>query len=437
LIHKERIKYLNDKHLNDSDYVLYWMQNAQRVDYNHALAYAVKRANELNKELVVYFGLDINFKGANYRHFYFMLEGLKEVYGKLNELGIKFIIDKKNPSLGIIDYVLNACLVVVDKGYMNYEKQWRLSVSKSINCPFIEVETNLIVPIEEASIKEEYGAYTIRNKIMSKIDYYTNPLIIEKVVNKSYSNIVFEDLFEYIKQTEYLDLAIFKGGYSEAKKHLSVFKDIRVKYYSEKRNDPSLDYQSNLSPYLHFGQISPIEIYNELKDYKEFIEELVVRRELSFNFVYYNKNYDHYSCLPDWALNTLDKHKTDKREYIYTKEQLELSQTHDKAWNACQNEMVKTGKMHGYMRMYWGKKIIEWTNTSEEAFVYMIDLNNKYNLDGRDPNSYAGIAWCFGKHDRPWGERDIFGMVRYMNYAGLKRKYNIEKYINKWGIYEK
>ena len=426
----KRIRYLNDKKIEDGEYVVYWMQNAQRVNYNHALSYAIKRANELNKKVLVYFGLDISYKEANYRHFYFMLEGLKEVYEHLTKLGISMIIEKSSP-LNIIKQ--ESCLIVVDKGYMKIEKEWRNKVASLIDCPLVEVETNLIVPIEEASLKEEYAAYTIREKIMSKVEYYAKELILEEVINKSIRVVNFDDLFEYIKESSYLPLAIYKGGYSEALKHLSEFKLNKSKHYDLKRNDPSLDYQSNLSPYLHFGQISPIEIYLNLKDNANFIEELVVRRELAFNFVYYNNNYDKYESLPSWALETLDKHKLDKREYVYTKEQLENFETHDKAWNACQREMVVTGKMHGYMRMYWGKKIIEWTNTPEEAFVYMVYLNNKYNLDGRDPNSYAGILWCFGKHDRPWTEREVFGMVRYMNYSGLKRKYDIESYINKWG----
>lgn len=437
MILKEQIKYLNEKKQKNSPYVVYWMQNAQRVNFNHALLYAIKRANDLNKKLIVYFGLDITFKDANYRHFYFMLEGLKEVYEELSKRGIKFEILKTRPDLGAIEISSLATLMIVDKGYMNYEKQMRKNVADSIDCPLIEIETNVIVPVSEVSNKEEYGAYTIRNKIMSKIDYYAKRIVLDDLNNKSISEVDFEELFEHIKSASYLSLGIYKGGYSEAIKHLNNFIVNKNQYYGEKRNDPSLDYQSNLSPYLHFGQISSLEIYLKLKSNESFIEELVVRRELAFNLVYYNDKYDKYECLPNWALQTLDAHKVDKRKYIYSLKKLEDYETHDQAWNSCQKEMVLTGKMHGYMRMYWGKKIIEWTNTPEEAFFYMIYLNNKYNLDGRDPSSYAGILWCFGKHDRPWKERDVFGSVRYMNYEGLKRKYKIEEYINKWGNYEK
>ncbi|MBI9019400.1 MAG: hypothetical protein JEZ07_19295 [Phycisphaerae bacterium] len=191
-----------------------------------------------------------------------------------------------------------------------------------------------------------------------------------------------------------------------------------------------------MSPYLHFGQISPLYIALELLKVKTaatdvFLEELIVRRELSYNFVHYNNNYDKIKCLPNWAINTLNFHKSDKRQYIYTVEQFEKAQTHDPYWNAAQMEMVITGKMAGYMRMYWGKKIIEWSRTPKQAFETALYLNNKYELDGRGPNAFAGVAWCFGKHDRAWSERKVFGKVRYMNAAGLKRKFDVDGYVEK------
>lgn len=433
MIEKERIKYLNDKKATNKDYVLYWMQNAQRINNNHALSYAIKRANDFNQKLVVYFGLDINFKEANYRHFYFMLEGLKEVYEEFNKMGVEFILLKEKPDEGAIKMAQNASFVVVDKGYLNYEKNMRSNLNNNINCPLVEVETNVIVPVEEVSNKQEYAAYTIRKKVMSKVDFFAKEISNDNLLVKSMSNIDFNDLFDYIKKSEFIDLALFRGGYSNALKTLDNFVSKKMEDYSELRNDPSLDFQSDLSPYLHFGQISPIEIYLKTINNSTFIEELVVRRELAFNFVYYNFNYDNYKCLPKWALDTLDLHKLDQREHVYSLLDLEFAKTHDDAWNACQTEMVKTGKMHGYMRMYWGKKVIEWSSTPEQAFYNLIYLNNKYNLDGRDPNSFSGIAWCFGLHDRPWTERSIFGIIRYMNYAGLKRKFKIDNYINKWG----
>jgi deoxyribodipyrimidine photo-lyase len=435
MIEKERIRYLNDNKISDNDFVLYWMQNAQRTEYNHALLYAIKRANDLNKPLIVFFGLT-KYKEANTRHYKFMIEGLIEVKEKLERDNIKFIfqhMDRLN------DIVKNACLVVVDKGYLRHEKEWRSNLSSSIKVPLVEVETNLIIPIEEVSEKEEYAAYTIRSKINRLLPKYALELEYENI-NISSLDINIESIpFDTKLDIEILSDSFYKGGYKEAKRRLNNFISNKLSNYDLLRNDPSLNYQSNLSPYLHFGQISPLDIYLKVKDIdksESFIEELVVRRELSFNFVYYNKDYDNYKSLPNWALDTLDKHRIDKREYVYSLDKFESYKTHDPYWNACQKEMVITGKMHGYMRMYWGKKIIEWTNSPEEAYTIMVYLNNKYNLDGRDPNSYAGIAWCFGKHDRPWTERNIFGMIRYMNNTGLKRKFDIDKYELKWRTYE-
>jgi deoxyribodipyrimidine photo-lyase len=204
--------------------------------------------------------------------------------------------------------------------------------------------------------------------------------------------------------------------------------------YPAYRNDPVAGVLSCMSPYLHFGQISPLSIALNILETKSpsagtYLEELIVRRELSMNFVHYNPLYDEFSGLPDWARKTLLSHSGDLREYTYRFSEFESARTHDPFWNAAQREMVLTGKMHGYMRMYWGKKILEWSETPEEAYRTALALNNRYELDGRDPNGYAGIAWCFGKHDRAWQERPVFGKIRYMNAAGLNRKFDAARYV--------
>ncbi|MCZ2845589.1 MAG: deoxyribodipyrimidine photolyase, partial [Candidatus Bathyarchaeota archaeon] len=229
----------------------------------------------------------------------------------------------------------------------------------------------------------------------------------------------------------------FQGGNSVAKKHLEIFLKNKLDKYDELRNDPSLDFLSNMSPYLHFGQISPLYIALKVQDIESpgknaYLEELIIRRELSINYIFYNHNYDNLNGLPAWSKETLRQHEKDQRDYIYSKSELENAETHDPYWNAAQNEMKLKGKMHGYMRMYWGKKIIEWSQSPQKAYKIALHLNDKYELDGRDSNGYTGIAWCFGKHDRPWKERKIFGKVRYMSAGGLERKFNIEKYANKF-----
>jgi deoxyribodipyrimidine photo-lyase len=229
----------------------------------------------------------------------------------------------------------------------------------------------------------------------------------------------------------------FQGGNSKAKKHFKIFLKNKLDKYHELKNDPSLDFLSNMSPYLHFGQISPLYIALKVQGTESpgknaYLEELIVRRELSINYIFNNPNYDNFNGLPAWSKETLRQHEKDQRDHIYSKSELENAETHDPYWNAAQNEMKLNGKMHGYMRMYWGKKIIEWSDSPQKAYRIALHLNDKYELDGRDANGYTGIAWCFGKHDHPWKERKIFGKIRYMSAEGLERKFNIEKYANKF-----
>ncbi|MGH4050334.1 MAG: deoxyribodipyrimidine photo-lyase [Clostridium sp.] len=446
MILQERIKVLNNKKTIDNPYVVYWMQCSQRTEYNHALEYAIIQANELKKPLVVYFGLTDNYPEANERHYYFMLEGLKEVKTELARRNIKMIIRKISPESGALEISSLAALMVVDRGYLALERKWRTFLAQNAKCSVVQVETNVIVPVEVASIKEEYSAYTLRNKISKKLEEFTLPLNEGECDEYStdlelpFDEYNLEDIDKAISELK-IDKTVKKilyytGGTSKAKLLLEDFISNKLSHYSELKNEPSEVYSSNMSPYLHFGQISPLYIYIKLmdvhiEDKKAFLEELIIRRELSMNFVYYNDKYDCYESLPSWAKNTLEKHLVDAREFIYSLEELEEAKTHDAYWNAAQKEMLITGKMHGYMRMYWGKKILEWSKTPEEAYNSAIYLNNKYLLDGRDANGFAGIAWCFGKHDRPWGERAIFGMVRFMNDKGLKRKFNMERYLQK------
>jgi deoxyribodipyrimidine photo-lyase len=444
MIQKERIKQLNSKGVKTGDYILYWMQASPRVEFNHALEYSIYMSNKLDKPIIVYFGMTDKFLKANERHYYFMLEGLKELQSSLFRRGIKTVILKISPEIGVTDLSIGASMVITDRGYLNIQKNWHKYVAERIECPLIQVETNVVVPVEEASPKEEFSAGTFRPKINEKLDYYLIPLE-QKKPNKKSISMDFESLeindpkiiLNKLKiDREVKKVDSFIGGLSEAKKYLNIFLKEKLNKYEQLRNDPSYDYLSNMSPYLHFGQISPLQIALEvLKNpgvgKKSYLEELIVRRELSMNLIYYNPQYDSYNVIPEWAKKTLKEHEDDPRHYLYTLRELEEAETHDPYWNAAQKEMLVTGKMHGYMRMYWGKKIIEWSLNPTESFETMSYLNDKYELDGRDPNGYTGIAWCFGKHDRAWSERPIFGKIRYMNSAGLERKFKINKYVEK------
>jgi len=442
-IEEERIKVLNNKPIRqEGEFVFYWMQATQRVEHNQALDYAILLANKLNQPLLVYFSITNNYPEANQRHYYFMLEGLKEIQQSLAQKNIQFLIQNVSPEIGICSVAKNSSVVVVDCGYTRTERKWRVSVASQIICPMVQVECNVVVPVELASSKEEYGAATIRRKIKKLVTKFlvlnNQPVLKKTKIKTDFSSFEISDLDQAVQNLN-VDISVkqveaFHGGTSRAKQHLREFIDTKLEKYDEQRNDPTKDVSSNMSPYLHFGQISPIFVAlkvleSNIPSMDAYLEQLIIRRELAFNFVFYNKNYDSFEGLPEWTQKTLTEHKNDSREYVYSLDELENAKTHDAYWNAAQKQMTLSGKMHGYMRMYWGKKIIEWTKNPQTAYKYMLYLNNKYELDGRDPNGYTGVAWCFGKHDRPWKERPIFGKIRYMNANGLRRKFNIEKYV--------
>jgi len=393
--------------------------------------------------LLVFFGAKIDYQYKRQRDF--MVEGLRDVATGLKKRGIAFIVGDCKGEVGIEKMLGSVCMLVTDKPYIKEEIIARDIVAEKADCLFIEVESNLMVPVESTSVKEEYSAATLRKKIWREISLLSYDFVEEIVRVPS---IGIDGNVDIDIDVDVIDLANYSigvkevelvGGAKVAREKLNTFIEDKLKNY-HMRNLPSEDWASGLSPYLHFGQISPIEIYKAISnsveaqglDISGFLEELIVRRELAFNFIYYNKNYNNYAGLPNWAITTLGKHKEDIREYIYDLSELEESKTHDIYWNSAQKELVSSGIMHNYMRMYWGKKLIEWSISPEEAFKTAVYLNNKYALDGFDPNSYTGIAWCFGKHDRPWRERKIFGMVRYMNDKGLIRKFNMTGYLEKW-----
>lgn len=444
MIHSERIDRLNDRKSGSGDYVLYWMQTSQRAKNNKALQLAIEKANQENLPVLTYFGVTDDFPEGNLRHYHFMVEGLKETMESLRKTGIKTIIAHRSPPEGAIELSDKAASVIVDRGYLRIEKSWRSKVAEAIDVELIQVEDNAVVPVETASDKEEYAARTIRPKINEKLDEFleeqetpdpkTSSLDLEASIETSDPEVLLEDL-EIDRSVK--PVSRFSGGTGEAEGLLEDFIEDKLEEYPDKSGDPAEDYLSHMSPYLHFGQISPIYIANRVREaggpgVEEYLEQLIVRRELSINFVHYNQNYDDFSSiLPDWAFESLMEHEDDEREYLYTLEEFENAETHDPYWNAAQKEMNLTGKTHGYMRMYWGKKILEWTPNPERGYEITLYLNNKYELDGRDPNGFAGVAWCYGKHDQGWKERKVFGKTRYMNANGLERKFDIQSYVDK------
>ncbi|MBA2712239.1 MAG: deoxyribodipyrimidine photo-lyase [Rubrobacteraceae bacterium] len=423
------------------------MQSSQRAGQNHALEYAVQRANHLEQRLLVVFGLTDDYPEANLRHYAFMLEGLKDAEDALRERSIKFVVRSGQPDEVAIEAGRDASLIVTDRGYMRPQKRWREKVAKEAGCLVTQVESDVVVPVELASGKQEHAARTLRPRIGEYLEEFLVELTPTKVEKQS-TNMqqAGMDLSDIEKVLDRMDLDrsvsalghLYRGGNTEAKKMFRRFLKGSLGDYDANRNQPQTDYVSHMSKYLHFGHVSPNWLALEARKSKakkdnveSFVEELIVRRELSMNFVFYNEDYDSYSNLPGWAKKTLEEHKSDEREYVYTRAQLENAETHDEYWNAAMREMVHTGYMHNYMRMYWGKKILEWSNTPEHAYRTTLYLNNKYFLDGRDPNSFANIAWVFGQHDRGWTEREVYGKVRYMSAGGLERKAKPDQYVEK------
>lgn len=448
VIQKERIQPLNQKNINlRGRYVLYWMQASQRSENNFALEYAIEQANELAKPLLVAFGLMDDYPEANLRHYTFMLEGLKDVQEALAKRRIKMIVQHGNPESIAVKLGQEAALVVVDRGYLKIQKQWYKNVASQLDCPLIQVEDNVVVPVESASNKTEFAARTIRPKINKQLNdfFYLIPNVkaAHPALTEPFEGLDLSDPYQIVKTLKLNHdvpavSQFFKGGQSEAKHVLERFLSQRFENYDANRNQPQSNDTSYMAMYLHFGHISPIYLAKRIKEARgkqvnsdSYLEELIVRRELAMNFVSFTANYDDYGVIPDWAKKTLAEHKDDLRDPCYSLEQLENAETIDPYWNAAMNEMRYTGYMHNYMRMYWAKKILEWTPNPEDAFKRSLYLNNKYFLDGRDANSYAGVTWCYGVHDRAWTERAIFGKIRYMNANGLKRKAKPDEYIKK------
>jgi len=425
--------------------VVYWMQRDQRSTDNWALLYAQEQAVALEQPLVVVFCLVSDFLGASIRQYGFMVAGLAVTARKLARFNIPFILLQGLPQDVLPRFLVEhgAGMLITDFNPLRVTMNWKQRLAERVDIPFHEIDAHNIIPCRFISDKAEYAAFTLRKKTERLLPEFLTgfPSLVKHPYSHDFPEMVATDWTDVMKSLK-VDMKVaeidwLEPGERAAGEALLNFTGDRLDHYASDRNFPEKNGQSGLSPYLHFGHLSAQRLALEVQRFngnpdskKAFLEELVVRRELADNFCLHNANYDRFSGFTPWARASLDRHRDDPREYIYSPEELEEERTHDPLWNAAQHEMVSTGKMHGFMRMYWAKKILEWTSSPEEAIETAIYLNDKYELDGRDPNGYAGIAWSIGGvHDRPWGERSIFGMIRYMNYNGCKRKFDVEKYI--------
>lgn len=438
--------------------VIYWMGREQRAEDNWALLRASEIAREHKVAVVVAINVvpKATFMEANERMYGFQMKGLQETEINLRRKGIPVYLFMGSPIDTIPRFAnkMNAVAMVCDMFPLRMPTKWCAEVAKKLhNVPLYQVDAHNIVPVWEASDKQEVGARTIRKKIHEKLpEFFTEfPALPKQDTSflKKLGGMPKPVNWTKVMKAVKIDRSVkevtwIKPGAAAAACALAKFTKEKVLTMFLHRNDPLTCSQSSLGAWYHFGQIAPQRAALAVRAAgkgkatsasKEFLEEAVVRRELSDNFCFYNPNYDNLKGAAGWAYLSLQKHARDKREYVYTSTQLEQAQTHDKLWNAAQNELRGAGKMHGFMRMYWAKKILEWTKSPEEALRIAIKLNDKYSLDGRDPNGYTGVAWSvMGIHDMGWTERPIFGKIRYMNYAGCTKKFNVKAYEERWKV---
>ncbi len=456
---QRRIFLLNNKQDDPTgDYVLYWMQMTQRTTFNFALEFAIEQANKYRVPLVVYHGLDEEYPYASDRIHTFILQGVKELYQRFKKLGINYgfylVRGKRKPA---VDTLLKKAVCLVSDDYPSFvipEYNARIAERSLVSHYVVDSCTVASMRFFE---KQEWSAASIRVKIRKVLAEALEDVVYPTLLNKKtfdYPEYFLQPEFDVAKEVSRLSIdhsikpSTFKGGESAAQEHLTFFLHHNLDTYDFTKDDPTLQRTSHLSAYLHFGMISPIAIARQVLQHKKlpvdrflkslitpdavsaYLEQLIVRRDLAYNFCHCNKKHATYQGIPKWAKVTLREHKQDARPYIYTKEQLERAQTHDPYWNAAQLELAHTGTMHGFMRMYWCKQLLIWTKKPQDAFKIAIYLNDKYALDGRDPNGYTGIAWALGGlHDRPWFTKPIFGKIRLMNMSGLARKYNMQRYL--------
>ncbi len=424
------------------------MQRAQRGVDNPALDIAIAAANELQRPVAVFFGLHPKYPNANLRHYAFLVEGLAETKRKIEARGAVFIF-RPYPNHDLLRFCaeVKPCLVVGDENPLREPEKWRQSAARKLSVPFWTVDADVVVP-SKFFPKEEYAARTMRPKLHRLLPMFLQPPSNSKARyrwtegNQPVSQEItpVRLLAELPLDRNTAPVRQYKGGTAAGMRLLRRFLNERLPAYDTARNQPQVAGTSELSAYLHFGHLSPLTIALAVDAADApaaakaaFIEELIVRREVAINFVARNPNYDQLAGCPAWGQRTLAAHASDERLFNYTEAQLEAAETHDPLWNAAQSEMVSTGRMHGYLRMYWAKKILEWTTTPAEAFEIAVRLNDRYELDGRDPNGYTGIAWAIGgKHDRPWGpQREVFGLIRYMTAQGCARKFDVQAYIER------
>lgn len=446
--------------------IVYVMSRDQRVKDNHALLLAQQKAIDLQLPLNVVFNLLPGVGVRAREHYEFMMAGLREVADDLRTLGIGFVMTTCNARESLADLFISMkpAHIYFDFNPMHGVRLMQQAIADSVDSSCTVVDTHNIIPAQLVTDKQEFAAHTIRRKVHKQLArFLVEPDELVDHPHRAETNtdtLSFDEADKIVARLVPCGIRTdYAPGEKAAHDHLTAFIKDDLSDYATKRNNIALEGQSGLSPYLHFGQLSSLRVALEVMyeaneepllfrearmasvsavptvadDMNALFEEMIVRKELSDNYCMFAVYPLKLSSAPEWAQRTLTRHTDDPREHIYTRDVLERANTHDEAWNAAQRQMTRTGKMHGYMRMYWAKKLLEWSKSPQEAIDTAVYLNDHYSIDGGDPNGYVGIMWSIaGLHDRPWTERPIFGQIRYMNEAGLRRKFDLDAYIKQW-----
>jgi deoxyribodipyrimidine photo-lyase len=432
---------------SDGEAIVYWMQRAERASDNPALDVAVELGNLLAKPVVVFFGVHPHVRGANLRHYQFLVDAMPEIADGLRARRVGFAL-RAFPDHRLLPFLetVRPVMLVGDENPLRQTERWREVVAQQVRVPFWTVDADVVVPSRLIE-GEQYAARTIRPRIHKQLEQHlrVRPEVVARIAWTPRDVEAVEPaafpLDRYPIDRHVRPVAEWRGGLTAARRRLQHFMTHRLHAYDRSRNHPEDDGTSQLSPYLHYGQIGPREVARAVSasgapaaSVTAFLEQLVVRRELAVNFIRHNAAYDRLDGCESWARRTLRQHRFDARPHLYTADQFEAAETHDPLWNAAQRQMIATGWMHGYVRMYWAKKILEWSATPEAAFEIAVQLNDRYELDGRDPNGYTNIAWAIGgKHDRPWPARPVYGAIRSMSFASTSRKFDSAAYIARYG----
>jgi len=470
-------------------YILYWMISSRRLKFNFALDHAVERAHELRKPLLILEPLRCDYPWASARLHRFVLDGMADHAKFCDSRGILYY-PYVEPSVGagaglLSALATDACLVVADDYPCFFLPKMISSAAERISVRLEIVDSNGMLPLRVAgqafstayafrrflqkTLPAHLGEFPSSDPLAKKRAFESAPGLPESITSRwsRASPALLSGRAEALAALP-IDHSVppaeNRGGDTLARAQMQSFVERKLSGYGEQRNEPDLEASSGLSPYLHFGQISVHEVFREIAERENwkpeklslrsngsrggwwnmtanaeaFLDELITWRELGFNFCAHRTHYDRYESLPKWSRKTLKEHERDERTHVYTLEEFETARTHDALWNAAQTQLTREGRIHNYLRMLWGKKILEWTSSPQEAIATLVQLNNKYALDGRDPNSYSGIFWCLGRYDRPWGpERPIFGTVRYMSSENTVRKFSVKNYLRKYGGLEK